>query len=1376
MFQLKWFMRLVRQPVQLEYTQSSGSIIDYVILRIFVLLALCICWSWSLNSDECEAKRAFDSQSHQFDRGEIVLLPFRDTLFIARNNNNGNDNNIISGLGDNTGSFDNIITDDNSMGDIDWYYYYDLQDGELEIDYDAMTIRPPRYLPTVIPSYTHGCRYFMCSILLSTRHESQYVHKCHRCHLMSNNGECSDRVYDTHEDNDHLYDHMAGYYAYPSAGVPEDVLATIIYQSSKRGDDLDVSATAMITGEMPEQVTNGSDCKTYVTLMEEAINVSTVLAIHSFVGIGIKRIRVTVILQQDRPFGETTRLIVYLCHYCYSRYDKFESRCMIAYPTAMITLWDDDVNSCPILAYGSLLKATSTPAPMDAQPLFDGHDVGSTSTLLHGTLRLIEWIDVTTWTQCLIARRPISLHMVRQICFRYNRFFGNVPSPQMVTKYGESSCIMNLRQEDVCNASLFLTEVESLDINFLGLSRSYEKEVFNSTMQGRLVPHQICRLVCLVRSAVNGESSAFDWSQFVPYTGTITGNTVTSWRANTCETSYVGYFFMSRENEEPVSCSIKPKEQGEHNVCVHCVVVLKEHGESTVCSINTQHPPHCEIALRLGFSTSSALHTTLITSTNIVDPWGAIVDVMRRPTYTRLTTAYHISTWFGYYYCFFVVTSCELRFSTDTIPLHMHSCRCSNHDGGDFPWIVSSNLDMDTYDKLVTTSCVPTWRDSSGSTVESTAKKTKPTAFAMLCYVSGIHTKTYGYGNVGMPYDSPQRLGIMKDGAFHTCTIMSDVPDVQYVERDRLLPNKQDAAETATVGTDSVICATSYELEKACGYCNDQSSNNGIGSPYKPSRDGEEYSVVISNGGYHSDAIAHTIKSSLSYYADTQVCMHDMHNSHLMHLVTSQDHGEPIGCILRWRRQNGEPIDCIVKTRKYGERIVCIITPQHSLLRRDVAIHIIATRIESITETRSVDDNFNNYVETIGAKACVIGDYDVNMDNNITSDVGKSYTNGAVDWGAVFEPITNIYGNYCAAWKAQRKSSPPMHDTSVTAYASSHASTYASSSLYAINQRSLFESLRLLLPWMQPFETSSCEDNRRSIDSDAVYAWTTSETSKDDVAVEVEEQGLNDDTNMSSCAPLVNGEHLLRGMIKETDTNSTDRSLLLGIHLIQQLMMCRFDYLAYAPMQLSTNLAQYCVSHEHHVIMTVFCIILHALIAPIIVPMNPYDASATTTKLELQAYGMRKDITPPDEHNSTVVEEHPTSIEAERSYGGINLSGPRTRCVLTDDVFTDGLNTPTVDLYSCLLSKIKNLHSYLGLLSSECMPQHPTELCRNDSTSSGRIHDTTIVNFISDTRSKNATYTNHFMLPYNFALENISSGTLRLSAMVENWTFRAISI
>jgi len=529
------------------YTQSSGSIIDYVILRIFVLLALpIICWSWSLNREECEAKRAFDSQSHQFDRGGIYndLGDSRKLLLLllsGRNMGYGNDNIIISGLSDNTGSVDNIITDDNSMGDIDWYYYYDLQDGELEIDshdhsatftpgalisstpklwvpstllhignYDAMTIRPPRYLPTVIPSYTHGCHYFMCPILLSTRHESQYVHKCHRCHLMSNNGEWSDRVSDTHEDNDHLYDHMAGYYAYPSAGVPEDVLATIIYQSSKRGDDLDASTTA---GEMPEQVTNVSGC----------------------------------------------------------------------------TLWDADVNSWPILCF---------------------FGIDNVSAIFYD---------------------------------------GNVPSSQMVRKYGESSCILSHKQEGVCTTSLFITGVKVLDINFLGLSHG--KKVFIITVQSHhLVLHQLCRLVCLVRCEVNGESSAFDWSQFIPYIGIIIGHTTTSWGANTCETSYVGYFFMSRENEELVSCSIKPKEHGAHNACVHCVVVLKEHGESAVCLIHTQHPPHLEVALQLGFSTSSAPHTTHITSTNIVNPWGALVHVLRSSAYTR---------------------------PTDTLPLNMHSCRCS---------------------------------------------------------------------------------------------------------------------------------------------------------------------------------------------------------------------------------------------------------------------------------------------------------------------------------------------------------------------------------------------------------------------------------------------------------------------------------------------------------------------------------------------------------------------------------------------------------------------------------------------------------------------------------------------------------------------------
>ncbi len=663
------------------YTQSSGSIIDYVILRIFVLLTLSISWSWSLNRDECEAKRAFDSQSHQFDRGGIyydlgdsrkllLLLPFMETILVGRDIGHGNDNIIISCLSDNTGPSDIINTDDNHMGGIAWYYYYYyyLQDGEMEIDshevghsatftpgaldlctprlrmpstslhigkYDAMAILSSGYLHTVTFSHSHSCHYFMCPILCA-------VHDCHRCHLTSNNGEWSARVSDTHEDNDHFYDYTDGYYAHSSAGVPEDGLAKISHQSPKRGDDLDARATASITGEMPEQFTNG---------------------------------------------------------------------------------WD---------------FATSAPAPTDA------------------TLRLTEWIDVTTWTQCLITRSPIS----------------------------------------------------------------------------------------------------------------------------------------------------------------------------------------------------SALHTIHLTSANVVDPWGAIVGVMRSPTYTRLMTTYHTSTWVGYYSYSFAVTSFGPCVSTDTLPLHMHSCRCSNHDGGDFhfPWTVSSNLDgrneqpknyaekthtgchctstniqwssynsksnrdvlqsdtiMDTYDKLVTTSCVPTWRDNSGSTVDSTAKKTKSTAFATLYDVSGIHMKAYGYGNVGMSYDSCQRLLYhvigdlsvslrcrldilmrrpsinykrfylykMKDGASHIRTIMSDVPDLQYAERDRLLSKKQDAVETTTLGTDSVICAASYELEIARGYCFDQSLNNGIGSPYKPSRDGKEYSDVISSGGHYWDASVLMIKSSSTYYADTQVsvCM-----------------------------------------------------------------------------------------------------------------------------------------------------------------------------------------------------------------------------------------------------------------------------------------------------------------------------------------------------------------------------------------------------------------------------------------------------------------------------------------------------------------------
>ena len=79
-------------------------------------------------------------------------------------------------------------------------------------------------------------------------------------------------------------------------------------------------------------------------------------------------------------------------------------------------------------------------------------------------------------------------------------------------------------------------------------------------------------------------------------------------------------------------------------------------------------------------------------------------------------------------------------------------------------------------------------------------------------------------------------------------------------------------------------------------------------------------------------------------------------------------------------------------------------------------------------------------------------------------------------------------------------------------------------------------------------------------------------------------------------------------------------------------------------------------------------------------------------------------------------------------------------------------------------------------ISSECMPQHLNELCRNDPTSSGRTHDATIVNFSSDIQSKNATHTNHLMLSYSFTLENISSGTLRFSAMVKCWACQATFI
>ena len=347
------------------------------------------------------------------------------------------------------------------------------------------------------------------------------------------------------------------------------------------------------------------------------------------------------------------------------------------------------------------------------------------------------------------------------------------------------------------------------------------------------------------------------------------------------------------------------------------------------------------------------------------------------------------------------------------------------------------------------------------------------------------------------------------------------------------------------------------------------------------------------------------------------------------------------------------------------------------------------------------------------------------MDINITNGDGKSNANGPVDWGAVLEPLTNTYGHYCVAWKAQGKPSSLMSDTSVTSYADIRTSSSPCTTTWRL--------LRLLLIWMQPFEMSLCEGDCRSID-----AWTTSETGEDDLTVEVEEQGLNDDTNIPSCASLVNGEQLPSGMIEEIGTDSIQDDVatidrpLLGIykHLMQQPMKRRFDDLANMSMQLLMKLAQYCSPHEHHIIMIVPCMNL----APIIVPLRQYDASTNATKMELRMYAIRKDITPLDGQNNnssstsmgrydivdsgtrscdTVVEEHLMPIEGEQPYEGITSSGLRTRLVFADDVFNSGLSVQTVDLHSIgTLPKIEKSCSYLGSLSSECMPQHLNELYR----------------------------------------------------------------
>jgi len=138
-----------------------------------------------------------------------------------------------------------------------------------------------------------------------------------------------------------------------------------------------------------------------------------------------------------------------------------------------------------------------------------------------------------------------ALVMVRQICLCYNCFVGtdnvstiyygdNIPSIRMVTKHGESSCILSHTQDDVHSASIF-TEVEFSDINSLGPSKSlHEKKVLIITVRSHhSVLHQLCRLVHLGCNRENGESSAMEsnlayWSQFLSYIEVSTGDTTTS--------------------------------------------------------------------------------------------------------------------------------------------------------------------------------------------------------------------------------------------------------------------------------------------------------------------------------------------------------------------------------------------------------------------------------------------------------------------------------------------------------------------------------------------------------------------------------------------------------------------------------------------------------------------------------------------------------------------------------------------------------------------------------------------------------------------------------------------------------------------------------
>jgi hypothetical protein len=229
-------------------------------------------------------------------------------------------------------------------------------------------------------------------------------------------------------------------------------------------------------------------------------------------------------------------------------------------------------------------------------------------------------------------------------------------------------------------------------------------------------------------------------------------------------------------------------------------------------------------------------------------------------------TTYHTSTWVGYYYYSSAVTSFGPCFSADTLPLHMHSCRCSNYDGGDFPCTVSPNLDghneqpkkfekKHTGYHCTSTNVHRSRRNNNDSTVDSRANKTDYTTYVMTCDVSSIHVKSYE--NVMMSHDSCERplYHVISDlsaslrcrlGILMCRSSMNYMKFLLWKHCNDTLSTSLDKLLGIVLQRNVMYAAPYTSSEVARGYYFDQSSNNGIGSPYKPRRDGKEYSGVIS--------------------------------------------------------------------------------------------------------------------------------------------------------------------------------------------------------------------------------------------------------------------------------------------------------------------------------------------------------------------------------------------------------------------------------------------------------------------------------------------------------------------------------------------------